>query len=222
MNKEELHKLYLIELTKPDTTHNNNVKNRHPEYWNIQDHEPTHPIDLEKALLDPDVDVWLWSDQHFNHKNIIRYSNRPYTDIIEMNEQLIHNHNTVVKPNDVVIWGGDIGFGNVNHINSYLSRCNGYKVHILGNHDLYRDGKLYPLQVDETHSCISLNIGNITLLITHYPLNDVPERCVGVHGHTHTHPRFTKYHYNISVEQIEYTPINIKQIIEYANSVFVD
>lgn len=213
MNKNDLHKLYLEELTHIDVTHGGNVKNKHPERWNIHDFEPKYPYDLALAIS-KDIDIWLWSDQHFNHKNIIRYSNRPYSDILDMNEQLIANHNSVVKPNDIVIWGGDIGFGNINQINDYLSRCNGYTIHILGNHDMFRDGKLYPLNVHEVHSCLVLPIEQVYLLFTHYPIDNVPERCINVHGHIHTHPAFTHQHVNISVEQIEYTPINIKTILQ--------
>lgn len=209
ITKEELLELYLEELTKPDTTHNSVVKNRHPEYWKID----IQPSLLEQQLGSNDTDIWLWSDTHFNHKNIIKYSNRPYTDIIHMNEQLILNHNRLVKPNDIVIWGGDIGFGNINHINNYLDRCNGYKILILGNHDLFRDGKIYNLKVDEIHPCLPLTIGNIQFLFTHYPFNNVPERCINIHGHIHTHKAFTPQHINISVEQIDYQPINIKTIL---------
>jgi calcineurin-like phosphoesterase family protein len=190
-------------------------KNRHPEYWDIESLHENTPIDLELTLHNPDIDIWLWSDQHFNHKNIIGFSNRPYKDIIDMNEQLILNHNSVVKPNDIVIWGGDIGFGNINNINNYLDRCNGYKVHILGNHDMERNGKLFNLHVDETHPCLTFQLGGVQLLFTHYPIDTVPDGCLSIHGHIHTHQAFTPRHINISVEQINYTPINIKTILQH-------
>ena len=45
--------------------------------------------------------VHFTSDVHFGHKNIIRYCNRPFKDVDDMDEQLIQRWNSVVKPDDV-------------------------------------------------------------------------------------------------------------------------
>ncbi len=214
MTPNELKELYLNELTKFDPTHNK-VNNKHPEYWNFGSNQSTV---LEEALNNPNIDIWVWSDQHFNHKNIINYSNRPFDNVLEMNEQMVHNNNLVVKEHDLVIWVGDVGFGNIPTINEYLNRCNGYKILVLGNHDIYRGGKLYPLVVNETHAVLPIIVDNIQMLLTHYPFNVVPDGYVGVHGHIHGHPALSEYHYNVGVEHTNYTPINIKQIVEYAKT----
>ena len=41
--------------------------------------------------------IWMISDCHFFHGNIIKYCNRPYSSISEMNEQLIINWNSIKK-----------------------------------------------------------------------------------------------------------------------------
>jgi len=79
--------------------------------------------------------IFFTSDTHFNHANIIKYAMRPFADENEMNEALIKNWNSVVKPDDIVFHLGDFMFGNINRFWEFRSRLNGkiYLVH--GNHD---------------------------------------------------------------------------------------
>lgn len=78
---------------------------------------------------------WFTSDTHFGHKNIIRYANRPYTDTNHMDEGIINNWNSVVKPEDRVFHLGDFGLTNSNRCQSILNRLNGQKHLIVGNHE---------------------------------------------------------------------------------------
>lgn len=55
--------------------------------------------------------VFFTSDTHFNHTNIIKYCQRPFRDIYEMNETLIANWNNVVAPDDIVFHLGDFCLG---------------------------------------------------------------------------------------------------------------
>ena len=47
--------------------------------------------------------IFVTSDTHFSHVNIIKYCNRPYASVEEMNNALIDNWNSVVKNDDLVI-----------------------------------------------------------------------------------------------------------------------
>lgn len=44
--------------------------------------------------------LFLTSDTHFNHTNILRYCNRPFKTVGQMNETIITNWNNVVGPDD--------------------------------------------------------------------------------------------------------------------------
>jgi calcineurin-like phosphoesterase family protein len=48
------------------------------------------------------MNIWFTSDTHFHHKNIIKYCNRPYSSVEEMNNALIENWNKTVKQNDIL------------------------------------------------------------------------------------------------------------------------
>lgn len=80
--------------------------------------------------------IFFTSDLHFHHANILHLGKgRPYRDQKEMHEHLIHNWNSRIQPKDLVYVLGDFSFGNKNEIKDILSKLNGIKVLILGNHD---------------------------------------------------------------------------------------
>lgn len=81
------------------------------------------------------MDIFFTSDQHYGHKNIIKYANRPFADVEEMNEALIANHNATVRKTDTVWMLGDFAFLRPDRMKSILYRLNGQKNLILGNHD---------------------------------------------------------------------------------------
>lgn len=79
--------------------------------------------------------VFFTSDTHFGHKNIIKYSDRPFKDVTHMNEMLVYLWNQTVGPDDTVYHLGDVALGPIEGSLSYISRLNGSKVLITGNHD---------------------------------------------------------------------------------------
>ena len=79
--------------------------------------------------------LYLIADTHFYHKNIIKYCNRPFKSVEEMNQKLIDNWNRVVSDDDIIIHLGDFALGSEDKIQGLLSQLNGYKVLVRGNHD---------------------------------------------------------------------------------------
>lgn len=81
--------------------------------------------------------TFLTSDLHFGHRNIIHIGKgRPFTTIEEHDKALIDNWNSVVTPGDLVYILGDFSIEtNVDEIRKPLSKLNGQKILILGNHD---------------------------------------------------------------------------------------
>lgn len=80
--------------------------------------------------------IYVTSDTHFGHHNIIRYTNRPWSFVEEMNEALIHNWNSVVGKNDHIYHLGDFGMGRIYPLVQILKRLNGKKFLVNGNHDI--------------------------------------------------------------------------------------
>lgn len=87
--------------------------------------------------------IWITSDQHFFHKNIISLCDRPFKSVEEMNEKLINNFNSKISSNDFVIHLGDMVMGDQKkNIPNILSQLTLTKSCIIrGNHDIGFKGK---------------------------------------------------------------------------------
>lgn len=216
---------YMEDLTLPDVTHGGRRKAHNPEHWNF---EPTYTGDpIVVNPMDP-VDpltgrkIWFWSDIHFGHKNIIQYAGRPYPTPDMMDKCLVGNYINKVKDGDIVFWCGDITFGNIGIVNERLRNLPGYKIHIVGNHDMDRHGKLNHVKMSERHPCYVIDVVDAEfeyqLLVTHYPMDNVPDGCFNIHGHIHQHPAPTEKHFNVCVEHTNYAPMNLNIILAKAKS----
>lgn len=82
------------------------------------------------------MSVFFTSDTHFGHYNAIRYDNRPYKSIEEMDEDLICRWNEKVGKDDLVYHLGDVSWYKDDYYTyKLLSRLNGKIELIFGNHD---------------------------------------------------------------------------------------
>ena len=77
--------------------------------------------------------LWFTSDTHFNHANILKFTNRPFENVTEHDEALIKNWNDRVGVNDTVFHLGDFCFGSSQKIVEIRERLNGNIVLIRGN-----------------------------------------------------------------------------------------
>jgi calcineurin-like phosphoesterase family protein len=163
-------------------------------------------------------EIWVISDTHFGHVNIIKYGDRPYKHVDEMNEDMLQKWNAVVSPQDKVYHLGDVYMGKMN--DHFLTRLNGKKRLILGNHDNGKDQNLWKAfqKIDMWRM-----FPEFGLLLTHVPVhpsslekngrNGNPDmQLVNVHGHIHQKPSPRGPYKCVCVEQTGYTPVNIETL----------
>lgn len=147
-------------------------------------------------------------DTHFNHTNIIRYCNRPFADVEEMNAALIANWNSVVSDNDLVIHVGDIGMGNKEVITNLVAQLKGRKWLIMGNHDRFKVKDYYDMGFEYVSEFPIIYKGMV--IISHQPVAvtaDMPY--FNIYGHVHDNPMYetrTPKTWCVSVERINFTP----------------
>lgn len=158
------------------------------------------------------TNIWLVSDTHFNHANIIKYCDRPFDTTEEMDWFMVEKWNSVVKPNDHVYHLGDVYMNaSKGYIDNLLSKLNGKKRLILGNHD---NGKDQVLLHHFEKVMLWRNFDKVVL--THIPLREdsIPGgNRVNVHGHIHQNKSPIGPYKCVCVEQVNYTPINLEEIV---------
>lgn len=80
--------------------------------------------------------IFFTSDHHFGHDNIIKFCDRPFDNIEQMNEVLIKKWNERINPEDEVYYLGDFANTKDNDlIGNILDQLNGIKYLIVGNHE---------------------------------------------------------------------------------------
>ena len=158
--------------------------------------------------------VWVWSDLHLGHENIIRYTNRPFADAPAMDEALYANWAAAVGSADTLLFVGDVAmrkavgeatWSRIRQAPGWMKRL------VVGNHDLTGSGALRVSGFDDVCSLLCVP-GDPPLLFTHMPLSEVPEGWVNVHGHTHAAPVTRSPHINVSVEHIRYRPLALPRV----------
>ena len=76
------------------------------------------------------------ADTHFGHKNILRFDNRPFGDMEQMEEVMVMLWNASVRKGDHVYILGDFCWQKSDEWLRLVKQLNGQKTLILGNHDL--------------------------------------------------------------------------------------
>lgn len=161
--------------------------------------------------------VYFISDTHFFHKNILKYCERPFKDIDEMSEILIKNWNETIKKEDTVFFLGDLFLGKQDVGKELVKQLNGNKILIIGNHDRYSITYYISIGFKEVYKYPILY--KKFFLLSHEPIKFANETSfLNIHGHIHNNGYRKDMninennYFNVSVENINYTPIDFIEI----------
>ena len=159
--------------------------------------------------------MFVISDTHWGHDNIVRFCNRPP----DHDTLMVERWNDVVGPGDVVLHLGDVcamsGGKRAWWAESIAPLLNGTKLLVLGNHDVRKPRRRENLHNPQPHGTVTLPhregewqaraadieffedagfhviapptflFGALTVTAAHYPREVVAERHIHLHGHIH-------------------------------------
>lgn len=187
--------------------------------------------------------IYFTSDQHFGHANIIKYCQRPYTDVYQMNQSLIDNYNEIVQDDDEVYMLGDISM-NSKILHHIMPQLKGIKHLIIGNHDSCFPLRKKHLKNQEQDyepyfetinrgSSVWLDYKEITYILNHFPYKNIvdeyddrysdlrPEKfnvpnIILLCGHVHEKWKTSGLGaINVGVDVWNYRPVSIEEIYNY-------
>lgn len=172
-------------------------------------------------------EIFLTSDTHFCHNQAFVYEPRGFSSVNEMNEAIIDNWNSIVKPEDRVIHLGDIMLNNNEIGIECLKRLNGQICIVWGNHD--SDAR-------KTLICALPNVitlgyahqfryGKFSIYVSHYPTltanysngKHFNQNVINLHAHTHQTTNFLNptnpFMYHVGVDSHNCTPVHIDEVM---------
>ncbi len=187
--------------------------------------------------------TYFTSDLHFGHENVIRFDNRPFETVDEMDAELIRRWNAKVNRGDLVYVLGDMVWKTKNGTaEDLIHNLNGQIILIRGNHDRFlsnakaKNGLAAVKDYDEIN--VTLEDGTARrCVLSHYfiPLYN-GHRNGGIHLHGHSH--FTDEAdfeidlaaqlnaqgmqneiYNVGCMYWNYEPVTLDEIIRHGRTI---
>ena len=138
---------------------------------------------------------------------------KEFNSLEEMHEAMIKKWNDKVRPQDFVYHLGDVTFQYHKEFNDLMSRLNGHKRLIVGNHDKIKQPALH-IWFEKIMLWHGFKDNNFTA--THIPLrlDSLRDGAFNVHGHTHANNLDDPHYINVSVEVRDYSPVHMSTIEE--------
>lgn len=182
--------------------------------------------------------IFFTSDLHFGHENVIRFDNRPFNTVEEMDEEMIKRWNTKVGKGDIVYVLGDfIWKAATNEAVRIIRRLNGQIILIKGNHDRFLHNAAAKKALagikDYDDICVTLEDGTTRrCILSHYFIpfcNGHRYQAIHLHGHSHLTEEAAEESrittelnekgydlkiYNVGCMYWNYTPVTLDEILE--------
>lgn len=181
----------------------------------------------------PEFNIYTLSDNHWLHTNIIKYCNRPFQSVEEQDEKMLTLWNATIRPQDMVIHLGDIIFtaGSSEKVKEVLSKLNGRKILVNGNHDKKSYNWYMTNGFDFVCDRFSWDFNRKRILFVHNPAHVSQDELLKYNfvicGHSHNNVPFVTHDgtctfVNVSVEHLDYKPMSLIPLLNRLSQGFYE
>ena len=170
--------------------------------------------------------IYFTSDLHLGHEKVIKYCNRPFTSIEEMDSVLIANWNSAVKNKDIVYFLGDFTLGNKVQAQKYFSQLNGkiFCIETKKHHDrAWLKKEIYLSKnshiIEYLPPIFEFSYEKKYFVCTHFPMREWNKSYHGsfnLHGHSHANIPDTNRFIDIGTDNWNFFPVSIDRIVSKA------
>lgn len=166
--------------------------------------------------------IYFTSDLHFYHANVIKYSNRPFKDVNEMNYTLIKNINNTVLISDELYILGDFGFCSEEEAEGIIKQIQCKNLYyIFGNHDKPMKSPKVTKYFKSMDYYKEISFNKQRFILCHYPFiewNAGHRGSIHLHGHCHGNLKYPDMLHNKKIFDIgsdvwHYYPVSAQHII---------
>ncbi len=179
--------------------------------------------------------IFVTSDQHWGHANILNSCKRQFASIGEHDAELIRAWNSVVSSTDVVYHLGDVTLRNAAFASELFGQLNG-QIHVLG-YPWHHDARWIKLPQRSREGLVEIGRPIVVLehivksadqslpvILCHYPFEVWDRKHYGaIHFHGHTHGTLPHLHNRLDVGVDlafklvgAYRPLRLEEALEFA------
>ncbi len=155
---------------------------------------------------------WFTADEHYGHKRIIEYTDRPFETIQEMDSTIISNFNSVVSGEDITIHAGDFTLWKDQEgiYKKYINSLNGRHIFLKGSHD-------YWLRKEKTMQIWERKIKGKYIVVCHYAMRRWARshyNSFQLYGHSHGKLEPVGKQWDIGVDNNKFFPVSFDMVCQ--------
>lgn len=158
------------------------------------------------------MNYFFTADEHYGHANVIRFNDRPFTDVNDMNEGLIERFNQKVgdSQNNLTIHCGDFSWAKkYRDAKRIIDRLNGQHVFLMGSHDVW-------LKNSPHHEIWERRINGQSVICCHYSMRVWAKSHYGswhCFGHSHGNLESFGKSWDVGVDNNNYEPVSFDELV---------
>ena len=170
--------------------------------------------------------VFFTSDPHFGHANIIKYCNRPFATVEEMDRTIIDRWNERVGADDTLYCLGDWCMWRGSRTLDEVAASYRKQIHcrrivmIWGNHDRRgRNNPRFKDLFDGVHDLLELEVEDRRMVLCHYAMrvwNKSHHGAYHLYGHSHGSLKDdpTARSFDCGVDAFNFYPVSMREVVQ--------